>query len=327
MPSLFRKTITRYVRPDGKRSKKADPEARKVTERSEYWYARIGDADGILREHRLKKNKTAAGQQAAELVRKAEYSAVGLIGPHDEHLGQPLKVHLEAFRRHLEAKQVIPRQVALTVNRVKACLARVVTLKDLSAQRVAEYLSERRKSGLSIQSSNHYLACVKAFANWAVRDRRLPLNPFAHLAKLNSETDIRRERRELHPAELNALLAAARLGVSFKGTTGESRAVLYSLAVLSGLRASELHSLTPESFDLETDQPCLTVEAGYSKHRRKDVLPLHGALVPMLREFIRNRPQPEAVANPNPWKRGSQSSSHLPETGCFREHGCRKLLR
>jgi len=54
--------------------------------------------------------------------------------------------------------------------------------------------------------------------------------------------------------------------------TGEHRYWLYRLALETGLRASELGSLTPESFDL--DAGTVTVAAAYSKHRREDVLPL-----------------------------------------------------
>ena len=38
---------------------------------------------------------------------------------------------------------------------------------------------------------------------------------------------------------------------------------------MTGLRADELASLTPASFDLKTDPPTITIAAGYSKHRRE----------------------------------------------------------
>ena len=60
-------------------------------------------------------------------------------------------------------------------------------------------------------------------------------------------------------------------GRTFRGIAGPDRLVLYTLAANTGLRASELGSLTPSSFDLVTVPSSVTVEAGYSKHRRKDV--------------------------------------------------------
>ena len=48
---------------------------------------------------------------------------------------------------------------------------------------------EAVENGLSIQSSNHYLAAIKSFANWLVKDRRIAANPLAHLTKLNVKLD------------------------------------------------------------------------------------------------------------------------------------------
>ena len=73
--------------------------------------------------------------------------------------------------------------------------------------------------------------------------------------------------------------------------------LLYTLAVNTGLRAGELASLTAESFDLDANQPTVTVEAAYSKHRRRDVLPLRSDLVVLLRPFVSHlRSKPANVA-------------------------------
>jgi hypothetical protein len=65
--------------------------------------------------------------------------------------------------------------------------------------------------------------------------------------------------------------------------------MLYRAAAFTGLRASELASLTARSFDFETEPATVTVEAGYSKRRRTDVLPLHPDLAARLREWFRER--------------------------------------
>ena len=58
------------------------------------------------------------------------------------------------------------------------------------------------------------------------------------------------------------------------------------MAYMTGLRKSELGSLSPKSFDLDGSVATVTVEACHSKHRKKDVLPLHPELVSRLREWI-----------------------------------------
>jgi len=80
-----------------------------------------------------------------------------------------------------------------------------------------------------------------------------------------------------------------------RGVTGPDRAMLYRLAVGTGFRASELASLAPESFDLGANPPTVTVEAGYSKHRRKDVQPIRRDLADLLRRWLKGRKQGEPV--------------------------------
>lgn len=63
-------------------------------------------------------------------------------------------------------------------------------------------------------------------------------------------------------------------GPTLRGLPGPRRALLYRLALTTGLRAGELASLTASSFDLDADPPTVRVEAAHSKHRRVDVLPL-----------------------------------------------------
>lgn len=62
--------------------------------------------------------------------------------------------------------------------------------------------------------------------------------------------------------------------------------MLYLTAGMTGLRAKELASLTPASFDLDAATPVVVVEAGYSKRKRRDTVPLHAGLVDALRPFL-----------------------------------------
>ncbi len=68
--------------------------------------------------------------------------------------------------------------------------------------------------------------------------------------------------------------------------SGPERAMLYRVAVETGLRAAELRSLTRASFDLNATPPIVTVQAAYSKHRREDVLPLRSDTAVNLRAFL-----------------------------------------
>jgi integrase len=67
--------------------------------------------------------------------------------------------------------------------------------------------------------------------------------------------------------------------------------MLYRVAVETGLRAGELASLTPSSFDLaDPDKAGVKVAAAYSKHRRDDVVPLRPDLAHAAATYIAARP-------------------------------------
>lgn len=77
-------------------------------------------------------------------------------------------------------------------------------------------------------------------------------------------------------------------GEVIQGYNGETRARIYLFSFLTGLRRQEMGSLNARSFDLTSGRPTVTVEAACSKHRRKDVLPLHPELVAQLPGWLRD---------------------------------------
>jgi integrase len=102
--------------------------------------------------------------------------------------------------------------------------------------------------------------------------------------------DCRHDRRALSVDELRRLLDASRNGLEHFGMTGPAGALLYKLAIETGLRARELANLTRARFTLEGDQPVVRVRAAYSKRRREDVLPLRSNTALTLRVFLAGRP-------------------------------------
>ena len=71
------------------------------------------------------------------------------------------------------------------------------------------------------------------------------------------------------------------------------RVVLYPEAAGTGFRASALRSLTPDSFDLNSSPPTVTVEAAHRKRRRSDVQPIRKDLPDLFRPRLFNRPNDE----------------------------------
>jgi integrase len=181
---------------------------------------------------------------------------------------------------------------------------------DISASRVQVFLADLRDEGKSVQTSNHYLRAIKQFSRWLVKDRRASDDPLAHVAMLNVSIDRRHDRRPFSEIELARSLKAADAGPVVRRMSGPDRAMLYAVAVYTGLRASELASLTPESFDLDAGPSTVTVLAAYSKHRREDVLPLHPSLAALLRPWLASKPAGRSVW-PGNWAKGKEAGVML----------------
>jgi site-specific recombinase XerD len=228
----------------------------------------------------------------ARLIGNSEREAQGMTDPFQEHRKRPLLEHLEDFKRFLVAKGNTPEYATLTHTRAKAVVegCKFVRMADLSPSAVVGFLGELQKKGRSIQTSNYYLQAVKSFGRWLMKDRRAPDNPLAHLSRQNAKVDVRLERRSLEPEHFEALLKATREGRAVFGLSGLDREMLYLVTANTGFRASEMASLTADSFDLDGDPPTVTVAAAYSKRKRKDEQPIRPDLAAMLREFLAGRP-------------------------------------
>lgn len=251
------------------------------------------------RDH-LGKRRTARGftdkglteQLAAKLETEARLRSTGLIDFEQERYSQlktsPLSRHVEAFKSSLADNS--PKHVTVTTAR----LNRIVSgcgfekLADIKTEPIQTFLrSLRDEEGISPRTYNHYVQAIDSFCNWCVLTKRLIANPIAGLERLNAEIDVRRQRRALTAEEFARLVTSARNSdEKVDHVDGEQRARIYILAYMTGLRKSELASLTPRSFKLDAQPPTVTLQAACSKHRRKDVLPLHPELVMMLRQWL-----------------------------------------
>lgn len=200
-----------------------------------------------------------------------------------------LTEHLEDFKQSMLNRDVSERQAIQVYKRalkvMKAC--KFTTWSDIQPEPVLKCLHDWRntkKKPIAAQTSNFYLQASKQFCRWMVRDRRATESPLAHLEALNVKAHPQRERRAFTSDELRKLIDTTWNGPDRRGRnihsasawfmTGKERAVLYMLAVETGLRANELRSLTRSSFDLESEVPTVTVQAAYTKRRRKDVQPI-----------------------------------------------------
>jgi integrase/recombinase XerD len=219
---------------------------------------------------------------------------------------RPIDDVLDEYAAYLRSKANTELYVASTVNRILKLfnMTKSKTLADLDTSRLGNALSNLRKDGASIATSNHYARAIKGFSRWAWTERKTVEDPLRSLRYLIN-TDIKRKRRAFTQDELRRLITTTESsGVTLWGLTPKQRSMLYLVAAFTGLRAHELSSLTRQSFDLA--RKTVTVQAGYSKRRREDVLPLNASLLMKLEPWIVNL---DGLLWDGTWS--SASSSHV----------------
>jgi integrase len=162
-------------------------------------------------------------------------------------------------------------------------------------------LQERLCRGGGVATFNHYVTAARGFTRWLARERRIDVDPLAHLTRQNAEEDVRHVRRALPEDLFGRFIDATAGGATFRDLSGADRLVLYTLAANTGFRAGELASLTPASFALEGERPTVTVGAAYSKRRRTDVQPLRSDVADLMRRYLRGKPRRQPLW-PGSWK-------------------------
>jgi len=293
--ALFKRTFTKIDPKTGQKivDRKTGRPKQFLTDK---WYGQYRDLGGRVHRVPLATDKVAAQQMLADLVKQSERGFAGVTDPFEKHTWRPLVEHIEDYKKSIEANGRTARYVWETDKKLRdmanGCEFRFI--HEINADKLSRWLAEQRETRprFGIGTSNHYIAAMAGFCNWLSDPklgRRCAANPYGRGTTLNGETDVRRQRRALTDDEIAWLLDSTETGPVIGDMTGTDRAILYSVGLMTGLRASELKSLTPESFDLASEPPTLTVEACYSKHRRKDLLPLHPDLVPRLRTWLADR--------------------------------------
>jgi len=158
-----------------------------------------------------------------------------------------------------------------------------------------------------------------------VLDQRAGESSIEHLKKTNASAERRYTRRSLEPDEIRALLRAAQLAPERFGMTGSQRAMLYRLAIETGLRASELRSLTVSSFNLDNSE--VNIEARNSKNRKACTLPLKPETAAILKDFFRGKtPGAEAFKMPTQYRTAKMLRADLADAGIQHEDESGRII-
>ncbi|GAA4424238.1 hypothetical protein GCM10023155_10030 [Bremerella cremea] len=303
-----------------------DPKTGKTIQRkTKKWYGQYRDENGVTRRVPLCTDKAAAQAMLNEIVKRVERGEAGLTSPYDQHRKRPIEGHLEDFERHLANKGTSPKQVKLTLTRIRKIIkgCKVQKIPDIRVDVIETYLSEQELNGLSERTRNFYARAIKHFTRWLVKFRRNQEDPLSPLSATHRVNTPRRSRRVISSDELESLIQSTMQSQAvYRGLTGEDRAFLYLVASNTGLRASELASLKTSSFELAEGRNLVVVEAAYSKRRRRDEQPIPTRLVAELRHYLGGK-RPGSVVWPGSWneKAAKMLRGDLKEAGLEYETG------
>lgn len=285
------------------------------------YIAKYRDAAGVWIEYPTKcHDETAARAILVNLERRAELVRAGVLSADEasasRHGSTGIEQHLDAWQDHLRLKGASKAWYSQARRRVMRVVAdrRIKSLRGLTADAVETWLGEQAVLGMSAATRNEYRGTCVTFMNWCVRTKRVMQNPLLVVAVASRRVDVRRQRRAMTEAELTRLLSAARQRPlaeaemvrrgNDKGhrvakvapatrdrleRLGRERELLYKTLVLTGLRKSELASITIGQVELTGAGGHVELLAKDEKNRRGARMPIRADLASDLLAWLDSR--------------------------------------
>jgi len=160
---------------------------------------------------------------------------------------------------------------------------------------------QRTEENTAAATTNTYARDLRSFCGWLVKSKRLTTSPVVGIEFLNEQKDRRRIRRALKIEVFRLFLACTEKQPEILGLSGYERMLLYWLAAETGLRWTELKSLTPLSFEITevTTRPFVRILAKDAKNGEDGEQPITPRLAVRLRAYLSDREQ-TAPAFPMP---------------------------
>ncbi len=274
-----------------KRGRWTDAQGRKVAtgtpgakwQESKYWTVKVCFDGG---EKRIKgyTDKSASLQLGAKMERDKAQGEQGLIDPYKAHRNRSLTEHVADYIGELRS---LGRDAMYIYNADKR-LAKLrescgwLVLGNITADSfcrwrelpIEQQSAESEGGRIGPRTINQYFQTVRAFCNWAVKRKRMAVNPMSDVEPVDQSGDVRRERRALNAEDVAKLLAVI----------PEHHEGVYRFFLATGLRRQEVMDLQWQDVRVNAPSPFLQLRAKATKARRADVLPLRADVAAVLRD-------------------------------------------
>ncbi|MCH8806656.1 MAG: site-specific integrase [Planctomycetes bacterium] len=224
---------------------------------------------------------------------------------------RPLSSHLIAFyhaiksRGRADARRSVRRCITLLrgagiqnlsdigVGNVEQCLGELRRTKGAAADTWTKRKRYGGRRAFNAATYNHHVQVLRQLTHWLLVSGRADHDPLVNLKRLERarvRKECNCERRAATPEEMCKLLTAAKNGPVRSGVPGKVRALVYELATMSGLRASEIKSLAVRDFKLDTGRPIVSIRARSAKNATDADLDLRSDLAAQLLDHLAGKP-------------------------------------
>jgi integrase len=238
---------------------------------------------------------TAARRRAVSYVERRIQEIVQASDPHARTLASGVHASLDEYVQDLIAIGNTRRQACLVQRRIERVLAeaKITEYSQLDAVRAVKAIASLQAKGefSTTTTANRYREALRAWSRWMKRHGRWPMNVLEEMPKFKGDVTLSRRRAILTEEQFANLLTSTRQGPTRRHLSGELRHWLYLIASQTGLRAQELHSLTPQSFRLNDSPPFLEISCTVSKRRTTDRIELHPEFAKLVAVWLRGKPR------------------------------------
>jgi integrase len=233
------------------------------------WETEISVIPLCTPDHRLALHKLLQEADDREKVRN------GILPPKPirEASERPLNDLLSEYLQDVESRGRAVTTVKKYRKILKKLFARCrwLKLQDVTTRSFCQW---RNQCGLTGKTTNDLLAAAVTFFDWLEGQRMLSENPLKYVKR----TDTRGQaqfRRALSQDEVRTLLS----------TAPRLRAIVYLVAIYTGLRRKELNLLKWGDLHLDAPQPYVLAPASITKNKKDARLPLRPEVVEALRSI------------------------------------------
>ncbi len=262
------------------------------------------------RQQRLVSTRThehaAAKKVAMKIISDAAMRTYGLIDAEAERFKnearRTIEEHLLDFGQRLKSRSTgtnALRNVNGQLNYIRgfASYAQIKIIGHINADLMNQYIAHLRENGRSARTVGAMIGASKHFTSWLRKHGKLKSDPLETVERPDPESDRKLNRRMLKLDEWQWLVKATLAGPERYEMAAEARCLAYRTAIQTGLRSSELKSLSRGSFELDVDRPYVKTASGQTKNRQTAYQYIDKALANDLRSFLATKMPQAKVFN------------------------------